>query len=313
MRRVERTRLLLAVVERLAQEEWPKIDLVLGQFGGSRTDDWQGSKAAYVGWSLESVTDEALSELGEFFGLSRLQTPGSHHEFGVIEESAIKRIWGEGSTYRLFLSHISAFKIEAMKLKEALSNFGISAFVAHADIRPTKEWLDEILRALKTMNALAALLVPDFRNSNWTDQEVGYAIGRGIPIIPLKYNQDPYGFIGRFQALNCTNQIPYTIAGHIARLLIEHDSTQTSVADAIARRLVRAGSYAHAKQLMDLLEVPTSLPGATLDLVADAQKQNAQVRESWGVPDRITALFRKHNYKKDSSPVIATSSDEIPF
>ncbi len=29
------------------------------------------------------------------------------------------------------------------------------------------------------MDALAALLTTDFHDSNWTDQEVGFAIGRG--------------------------------------------------------------------------------------------------------------------------------------
>lgn len=311
MRKVERTRLLLAVVERLAQEEWPKIDLILGQFGGRVTDYWQGSKAAYVGWSLENVTDEALSELGEFFGLSGTTATASHNEIGIVEASAVERIWGERYYYRLFLSHISAFKAEATQLKEALGTFGISGFVAHADIQPTKEWLAEILRALQTMDSLAALLVPDFRKSNWTDQEVGYAVGRGVPVIPLKYNQDPYGFIGRFQALNCTNQSPNQIAASIARLLIEHASTQRAMADAVARRFLRAGSYAHARNLMDLLELPVSLPRATLDLIAEAKKTNGQVRDSWGVLDRIAVLFKKHEYEEITEPL--PPDDELPF
>jgi hypothetical protein len=51
-----------------------------------------------------------------------------------------------------------------------LRSFGVSAFVAHENIEPTK-WQDEIEKALLSMNALAAILMPGFHESKWTDQE----------------------------------------------------------------------------------------------------------------------------------------------
>lgn len=291
------------------------IDLIVGQFEGRRSDAWQGSKASYVGWSLEGITDQALADLGEFLGLSALASNGSHHELGVVEVSDAHRIWSSAPCFRLFVSHISAFKAEATKLKDALSAFGITAFVAHADIQPTKEWLEEILRALKTMDALAVLLVPDFHKSNWTDQEVGYALARNVPILPLKFSQDPYGFIGRFQALNCANISVQQTAHAIARLLIENSASQTAMADAVGRRLAKAGTYADARSLVELLEIPTSLPKATLDLVATAKSENDQVQDSWGVPDRITNLFQKHSYTELPQSMVTreVETDEIPF
>ena len=84
MKRTERAGLLLSIVERLAQDDWPTIDLIVGQFEGRRSDEWQGSKAAYIGWSLEGITDEALRDLGDFLFSG---TPGvSHFELGVLEE-----------------------------------------------------------------------------------------------------------------------------------------------------------------------------------------------------------------------------------
>jgi len=43
------------------------------------------------------------------------------------------------------------------RLQSSLRRFGISAFVAHVDIDPTKEWQDEIEAALFSMDALAAI------------------------------------------------------------------------------------------------------------------------------------------------------------
>src|SRR3974390_2291069 len=97
-----------------------------------------------------------------------------------ISTKAIKRIW-EDSDYRLFLSHRSEVSRQAVKLKKQLNVYGVSAFVAHASIQPTRAWQDEIESALYSMDALAALMTEEFHKSYWTDQEVGFALGRHIP------------------------------------------------------------------------------------------------------------------------------------
>ena len=51
------------------------------------------------------------------------------------------------------------------------------------------------------MDALIAILTPGFNESKWTDQEIGVAIGRKVPIVPIRIGLDPYGFIGKYQAL----------------------------------------------------------------------------------------------------------------
>src|SRR5205814_621945 len=65
--------------------------------------------------------------------------------------------WTAGQ-FRLFLSHCSSRKTEMAQLQSVLAAYGISAFVAHVDIAPTKEWESEIARGLQTMEALAAFL-----------------------------------------------------------------------------------------------------------------------------------------------------------
>ena len=131
----------------------------------------------------------------------------------TVEEEA--RIWEQGC-YRVFLSHKAEVKIEVAKLKDELGVYGISAFVAHKDIHPTREWQNEIENALNSMDALVALLTENFHDSNWTDQEVGFAFGRGVPIIAVRLGMDPYGFLGRFQALSC----PWSPGGERNRKII---------------------------------------------------------------------------------------------
>ena len=108
--------------------------------------------------------------------------------------------WEKGY-FRLFISHISKNKGPAAKFRESLADFHISGFVAHSDIQPTRVWENEILQALHTSDALVALLHTGFHESPWTDQEIGVAIGRNLLSLSIAFGETPYGFLGRYQAL----------------------------------------------------------------------------------------------------------------
>lgn len=111
-----------------------------------------------------------------------------------------KELWG-GTGLRVFVSHSHIDREQASELKTQLNLLGVQAFVAHEDIEPTRQWLDEMRMALDSMHVLAALVTKDFKSSSWTDQEVGYAIARDTPVIPVKLGLTPYGFMGDVQAL----------------------------------------------------------------------------------------------------------------
>ena len=65
----------------------------------------------------------------------------------------------------------------------------INGFVAHEDIHPTLEWQKEIERALYAMDAFSAIHTPGFSKSTWTQQEIGFAVGRGVKVISLKMGE----------------------------------------------------------------------------------------------------------------------------
>jgi hypothetical protein len=162
-----------------------------------------------------------------------------------VSATAIKRIW-EGDGYRLFLSHKSQVKKRVSILKQKLRGYGVSAFVAHADIKPTLAWQDEIERALYSMDGLAALLTEYFHESDWTDQEVGFALGRHVPIISVNLGRSPYGFLGRIQALVSNWD---AAAEDIVKLLIKHDV----MFDAYLQAIRECGGYDNANMLARIL------------------------------------------------------------
>lgn len=114
------------------------------------------------------------------------------------------KLW-KGNNLRMFISHRDKHKLIAHQLANYLEPFGISAFVAHDSIKPMKEWENEIRNGLNTMEVMLVLLTDDFHESEWTDQEVGFALAKGIPIICVKVGTvDPKGFLGSQQALKAS-------------------------------------------------------------------------------------------------------------
>lgn len=151
------------------------------------------SKRVYVKEVLPLISNEIILEIAREL---EIDTPYSKTENKVVLNDAT--FWKPGY-FKLFISHLASFKKQISQLKIELEKYGISGFVAHENIEPTKEWQDEIEKGLFSMEALCAVLMPDFNKSKWTDQEVGVAVGREILIIPIRRDMDPYGFIGKYQ------------------------------------------------------------------------------------------------------------------
>ena len=183
-------------------------------------------------------------------------------------------VWGEG--YLVFLSYESHASADAAKLKAGLEFYGITAFLAHEDIDPTKLWEEEINRALETMNAFVPLLTPEFHDSKWADHEIGYAICRGVPIVPVRLGLDPYGFIGRLQAIRSGwDEAPL----EIVNILVSKDPAMT---EAYIDRVLRCENFNDGNRLAKILESITELTDNQVEKLLMAFNQNTEVSGSYG-------------------------------
>jgi len=188
---------------------------------------------------------------------------------------------------RLFLSHVHAHKALARQVQQQLQYRYVSTFVAHVDIEPTAEWLGEIEHALASCDVLAAFLTEDFHASPWTDQEVGFAVCRQIPVIPIMLGVQPYGFIARYQSMRPQEGTPYLIGLGICRALLSNDATASKMSEALCRALVEADSYEAARRCAELLPHVRSVSPGIVDQVKGAPDANRQVGEAHGVPWKI--------------------------
>ena len=196
---------------------------------------------------------------------------------------------------RLFLSHVSAHKEHVAKLKLEFRLYGISAFVAHEDIEPNALWQGEIELALASMDALVALLTPDFHQSNWTDQEIGFALGRNVVVIPVRLGQDPYGFIGKKQGLPGRLETLKNIASDVVDVLLKTESTESKTRESLVRALEKANSYVSANAVTKKLVAVNYFTPEQLERIDVAGKKNPNVKNSFGAPGRILEIRLRFN------------------
>jgi hypothetical protein len=107
---------------------------------------------------LHNVRDEFIAEV--FLEMEDAENHEWRRESGLLIDGkrdappdATKRIWGDAG-FRVFLSHKAEVKKETTVIKDGLRLFGISGFVAHEDIHPTKAWQEEIENTLASMDGV---------------------------------------------------------------------------------------------------------------------------------------------------------------
>lgn len=280
----KRITLLKEISARLHMEEWPLIDLTLSQFGLPTTNEWQGGdKDAYVIEMSKGANDNVLIEL-------------AHHVGFLIEEvpkPGIDPPFWRKRMFRLFVSHLSSEKAFAAQLQEALLEYGISGFVAHNDIEPTLEWQTQIETALATADSLVALLHPAFHSSNWTDQEIGFAMGRGLPVFAVRFNQDPYGFMGRFQGFVGGGKTPEVLACELFDAYRKNKQSQKRMGEVLLNLFEDTSSFSAAKARIGYLEQLEVWDSSFVPRLEGAVEANSQISSSWGVSERVQVLAKK--------------------
>lgn len=199
-------------------------------------------------------------------------------------------LWDRGA-FRLFLSHHSSKKEGVAQLRNALRPYCISGFVAHTDIEPTKEWEAQIEAALRSMDALAAVVSQEFVGSKWCDQEVGFAMGRKRLVIPLRAGADPHGFLGKYQGLQVRRRPAKELADDIFGILCRHDLTKRRVAEVLINSLLDSDSWERSRDTTSLLHRIVPIDRDLLEYLGSRWADNPKIVESYTVPGRIKKLI----------------------
>lgn len=248
------------------------------------------SKYVYVKEVLPKVKDEIVLEIASELGIEHPAVSS----IPLIKEGEAT-FWKPGH-FKLFISHLASFKKTIGILKKELEKYGISSFVAHEDIEPTKEWQDEIEKGLFSMDALCAVLMPGFKDSNWTDQEVGVAIGRNVLIIPIRRELDPYGFIGKYQGFQAVGKNVGQVAEGIFEIISSNSKTKTKYLNTLVELILLSNSANQGIERLEALKKIKDLSLEKIEYLQDKIVDNENLKNT-----RFLKQFNEiaWNYKLD--------------
>lgn len=251
--------------------------------------------------AIVHVPGEYISEVRLVLDLDRiprdwrLQTGliPSASQLAQASADSSRRIWGD-SPLRVFLSHRAEFKVETKQLKDELARYGIAAFVAHEDIEPTLSWQEEIERALFSAHALVALLSSGFGASCWTQQEVGVALGRCIPVLSVKLGEDPAGFVGRYQAIpgQMTDGMA-TMGRDLAQRFLQERALTSAAAQALVGSWESVRAYKDAVRLASTLKYLPEISDDHLMRMVAAFKANDQLHGSAVAKEEFVRFYKR--------------------
>jgi len=153
---------------------------------------------------------------------------------------------------KVFISYAHQDKELVGNIKRYLEGYyGFDVFLAHEDISPSLKWEEVIILNLDTCNIFIAFLTNHFKNSEWTDQETGFALKRGIKIIPINAGLNPYGFISRYQALSYRDTA--SACSEILRVLVETPDLREQVLDLLINNYGCSGSFDSATSNLNIV------------------------------------------------------------
>jgi hypothetical protein len=304
----------LSLIDRVSRElqsrmSYGEIDIYLKAHGVDTKKPTSGVNSKWV-YSKELLADEQDAVI-----LRIADELDVAHNYTVAEPGhTVEATFWEPFHLKLFLSHLSSFKRNTGLLQAAIRPYGISAFVAHVDIEPTREWQNEIEAGLQSMDALVAILMPGFKESNWTDQEVGVAVGRGVLVIPVIRGLNPYGFISKYQGLNATGKTVAEVAQDVFRILASSPKTRSRMLSCLVETTLQSASAEAATAKLNHLSSLKNLPAPHLERLREGAASSATL--SSGEPlGALNKLLLQHGLKP--VPTTAESQvaedDDIPF
>jgi hypothetical protein len=195
---------------------------------------------------------EYIDEVIDTYGIDlwhQQKNPDKYVKIFATKQTKSADFWIKGYV-KLFVSHLSSNRKQMSLLKSHLAKWGVSAFIAHEDIQASREWRDEVEAGLDTMDILAAVVEPGFKDSEWCAQEVGYALGRKVDVLPLMAGLTPFGFFGKYQGIQIKGKIPKDVACEIVKVLVKKPEHRSN----ILQSMTKAFSKLSSEEKVDLMQ-----------------------------------------------------------
>lgn len=255
------------------------------------------SKRVYAKDVLKKQDEEVIIKIADELKIPHTQKTSPNAQIPSPKKAIETNFWTPGY-FKLFLSHVSGFKKTTSQLEFALKKYAISGFVAHEDIEPSLEWQTEIEAALKSMDALVAILMEGFKESSWCDQEVGAAVARDVLVIPVMRGLNPYGFIGKYQGIQAQNTTVDDVAKRIFKTIVRSSKTHNLMVNAIMNAISQSTNVDDALEKLNLINSIDEIQKTHIENLKLKVKENNVLIESDDFVCLINKLLEKFQIGK---------------
>ncbi|OSC38748.1 hypothetical protein B8W66_19300 [Mycobacterium decipiens] len=261
------TRDRLDLIMRITDEmrrvyDWDRIAFVLTNYGLTVSDNDP------LEHDLAAARDDQLIDMAELLGLDvpPVSTP---------PKAVATTVRGAQPLF-IFASHLSAERRFVGAIREELERFGVTLFVAHDSIPDDATWQYEIEKALDTADAALVFLHSGFKQSDWCPQEVGWLMGRHVPVMALNFGVTPYGPLGKLQAGPERSTVPQLIAEKVLDRVAKQESLLCGLVASLVRAMQQSGSFNRTDRIWKYLRELECDANQSAELLV-AAKTNDQV------------------------------------
>ncbi len=199
---------------------------------------------------------------------------------------------------RIFVSHCAAVRGTFERLKLEFGHLGLNFFLAHDDIQGGENWRAALIRALKSMDAFISVHSIGFSQSPWTNQEVGFALARDVPIVCILNGEPPEGFLN-VQGFPWQAGQEAQLAQSIFDRLNQNGTLQPKLSEGLASALKRSESYPESDRIVRALSNCQRFSERTLRDINLACSFNDQVHQS-GAEWQLSELLARLGYERAS-------------
>lgn len=268
--------------------EWDlrRQNLLLSEFAlPSLSGDWQNGPVFED--LIADIPDQALVEM---YAIVMGQDP--HDVANQVDEPQTGN-WKAGYV-RLFISHSAKHKAFVGDIADELAITGIHGFVAHDTMEYTKPWQNQIEQALRSMQAFVAIVHPEFNDSAWCQQEVGWALGGRVPSYAVRLGTDPAGFIGSNQWPSGHGMGAKPIANLISAWVATVPDLGDRMVDGLFNALAGANNYMDAGATASRIAALGDLTEPQWDRLDDIYRANDQVHGGALPSKALRPFYQEH-------------------
>lgn len=267
-----RIKLIQGVRDKLQSSSFDDEALVLEEFGIGVREPYNldGDMFTITEW-LRQADENRVIALARHLGVSEDNgnTQNAEEDVSALPDN-------EPAPLFIFASHLAREREFVGDVAKVLGQYGVELFVAHDSIQMDADWQPEIAGALSRCHAGVAFVHKGFKESAYCQQEVGWLLGRQVPMARYISGESPAALLSQKQGKPIHGLDAVEVAAEILEYVRRKPELHGSFTSSLSHALLDSPNFRATNHIWAVL--PDDWPltpkqAETLVLAAETQDQ----------------------------------------